>query len=211
MHADFQELLSLRDGGPVAADTAQHVPHCPECSLELARLRRLRHHLHQLPQFEPPHDTWLNISEQLDRLPSERRRRRWIYRSGAVAAGILVTLTALLWSVSSDHGRVDPASGKESIGQLVTRSQQLEAMLQSLPQRPAVQRAETSATIDELQTRIQMLDLQLSNVKSDPDRAQARRLWSTRNQLLDSLVYVRFAEASRDGYSPVGSIDSGVI
>jgi hypothetical protein len=98
------------------------------------------------------------------------------------------------------------------IGSLVTRSQQLENILQRLPRRPTVERAATSATIDELQARIQVLDLQLSTVvKSDPDRDRAQRLWNTRVTLLNSLVSVRYAEAVSDGYRSVNPPDSGVI
>jgi hypothetical protein len=57
-----------------------------------------------------------------------------------------------------------------------------------------------------------MLDLQLSSViKNDADREQAQRLWSARVELLDSLVYVRYAEAARNGYESVNTIDTGVI
>jgi hypothetical protein len=98
------------------------------------------------------------------------------------------------------------------IGSLVTRSQRLEGILQSLPRRPTVERAATSATIDELQARIQLLDLQLSTVAtSDPDRDRTQRLWNTRVQLLSSLVSVRCAEAARDGDASVNPFLIGVI
>jgi hypothetical protein len=67
-----------------------------------------------------------------------------------------------------------------------------------------VERAGTSAAIDELQTRIQALDLELFALQqnalqqNDIDPDQAQRLWSERVQLLTSLVGVRYAEASRN-------------
>jgi RNA polymerase sigma factor (sigma-70 family) len=65
---------------------------------------------------------------------------------------------------------------------------------------------------DELQTRIQLLDLQLSTVAtSDSDQDRAQRLWSTRVQLLSSLVSVRYAEAVRDGEASVNPLASAVI
>jgi hypothetical protein len=88
----------------------------------------------------------------------------------------------------------------EAIGTLITRSQRLEAILHTLPPRPNVERAGTSAAIDELQTRIQLVDSQLSDpIKSGLDRSQAQRLWSARVELLDSLVHVRYAEAASAG------------
>jgi hypothetical protein len=206
MHADFQELLSLRDGAPLAAEVAQHVARCTQCTLELGRLTRLAHELNQLPQLEPPPHVWRDIQADVG--------KGWMVLSAAAAAACLIIVLTVLWSA---HGPLAPdtplvAGEKDSIGQLVTRSQQLEAVLRTLPQRPAVERAATSATIDELQNRIQMLDLQLSSVmKNDADREQARRLWSTRVALLDSLVYVRYAEAARNGYQSVNTIDTGVI
>jgi len=207
MHADFQELLSLRDGAPLATEVAQHVARCTQCTQELARLSRLAHDLNQLPQFEPPLHTWQDIQSTAGQLSGRGARTGWIFLSTAAAGACAFIVLVMLWSA---HGPI--AAGKDSIGQLVTRSQQLEAVLRSLPQRPAVERAATSATIDELQTRIQMLDLQLSSVmKNDSDREQAQRLWSTRVELLDSLVYVRYAEAARNGYQSVNTIDTGVI
>jgi hypothetical protein len=125
---------------------------------------------------------------------------------------------ALLWSTHRDRGglaadnTIETIDEEDMIGSLVTRSQQLENILQRLPRRPTVERAATSATIDELQARIQVLDLQLSTVvKSDPDRDRAQRLWNTRVTLLNSLVSVRYAEAVSDGYRSVNPPDSGVI
>jgi hypothetical protein len=223
MHANFQELLSVRDGEPVAAETVQHVAACSECGFELARLRRLAQDLNRLAPFEAPQRSWSNIRERLRSLRDDPKQSRSRRLSAAVAASIVITLAIVLSSVRNHRNGSEPVGSDasaqthpgpevQSISQLVTRCQQLEAMLQSLPQRPTVQRAETSATIDELQTGIQMLDLQLSNVtRNDPDHKQARRLWSTRVELLDSLVYVRYAEAAHDGYSPINAMDSGAI
>jgi hypothetical protein len=223
MHANFQELLSIRDSEPVAAQTVQHVAACPECGFELARLQRLAQDLNRLRPFEAPQRSWSNIRARLRPLPDDGKQSRRKYLSAAVAASTVITLAIVLSSARSHHDRsaaagsgvtaqTHPGAEAQSIGQLVTRCQQLETMLRSLPQRPTVQRAETSATIEELQTGIQMLDLQLSNVaRSDPDNRQARVLWSTRVELLDSLVYLRYAEAAHDGYSPVNTIDSGAI
>ena len=221
MHADFQELLNLRDGGPLAADAAQHIARCPRCSLELGRLQRLARQLQELPQFEPPSLAWSAIAQQLDQLPTKPAHRAgWKLASAAAVATVLIAI-ALLRSALVERGTAPapgplqgstPIADTESIGALVTRSQQLEAVLHRLPQRPSVERAATSETIDELQGRIAVLDLQLSNLwRVDMDRAQTQRLWSQRVQLLNSLVYVRYAEAARAGYQPTNTLDTGVI
>jgi hypothetical protein len=73
-----------------------------------------------------------------------------------------------------------------------------------------VERAATSAAIDDLQTRIQILDQQLSAAAND-DRYRTQRLWSARVELMNSLVYVRYAEAARNGDRPDHSSTIGAI
>jgi hypothetical protein len=210
MHADFQELLSLRAGEPVAADVAQHVSKCPKCGLELGRLQRIAHELHQLPQFEPPQRVWLSVQERMAQAAAHRSRAGWLYLSAA-AASIVAIVAGVLWTGSVDRGSSarTTAADPDSIAPLVVRSQELEALLQQMPQRPTVERAATSATIDEIQSTIQMLDLQLSN-GAQLDQEQARRLWNRRVELLDSLVYVRYAEVARDS-RPINTLDTGAI
>jgi hypothetical protein len=219
MHPNFEELLSLRDGGLTDAATLQHVASCTQCKLELVRLKQLQSRLHQLPQFSPPPLVWTVIREELGRLPAGRLNLSWLTVYAASVVGAVVAL-ALLWSIhpGSAHLKIDSivASSvedrKDALGSLVTRSQQLEGILQGLPQRPTVQRAATSVAIDELQTRIQVVDLQLAAiVKDEPDRAQIKRLWNARVQLLNSLVYMRYAEAARDGNTAANLPLSGVI
>jgi hypothetical protein len=216
MHADFQKLLSLRDGVPFDADVEQHVVSCFDCRLELARLKKLKTELRQLPQFAPAARTWPAIREELALRRTRRQSSSWLPLSAAAILSVAVALT-LLWSTHRDRGRLAvndtiATSDEEDIGSLITRSQQLENVLQRLPRRPTVERAATSASIDELQARIQVLDLQISSVvKNDPDRDRAQRLWNTRVTLLNSLVSVRYAEAVRDGYRFVSPPDSGVI
>ena len=161
---------------------------------ELARLKKLKHELRQLPSFEPPEHAWPLLRERLERLPRRRGGAPWIFVPAAVAAGLVATLT-LLWLMHMNRGHPGP---DDAIRSLVSRSQRLEAVLNTLPPRPPVERAATSAAIDELQTRIQMLDQQLSAAATD-DRYRTQRLWSARVQLMNSLVYVRYAEAARNG------------
>jgi hypothetical protein len=219
MHADFQELLSLRAGEPVAVDVAQHVSRCPKCGLELGRLQRLAHELQQLPQPEPPQRVWQDIQERLAHTDPRRGRGSWIYPAAA-AASIVAIVASVPWTMTIDRDNAArdaamlakstlPVGDQDSIAPLVVRSQQLEALLQQLPQRPTVERAATSATIDEIQSTIQMLDLQLSN-GSQLDHEQAQRLWNTRVQLLDSLVYVRYGEVARDAH-PIKTLETGAI
>jgi hypothetical protein len=85
-----------------------------------------------------------------------------------------------------------------NIGALVEYSQELEALLAMLPQSGSIERAGTETTIDELQSRIQWLDFQLS-VASEVglSERQATELWQDRVGLLDALVKVKYADTSR--------------
>jgi hypothetical protein len=205
MHPGIRELLTLRDGAPVAASSAEHVNACEQCGAEIARLKELRSQLRQLPGFAPPQAAWAAIEQTLSNpLPVETRVLG--KRAALLVAGVLgaTLLSALLWqskrdrpatnhpSINADFGSVHA----QPLSSLVAKSQRLEELLRGLP-RPAVERAATSAAIDELQARIQVLDVQLSG---EPDRGQAQQLWATRVQLLDSLVSLRYAEhaAHRD-------------
>jgi hypothetical protein len=266
MHADFQELLAVRDGSPVDHRVEEHIASCAHCSFELTRLVRLKHDLRQLPQFDPPAGLWRAIRAGLDARPAARAPSRlWRVATGGLAATLAIALLVRLesghpstqaggaaaragdrpaWvggglaqaggtpaqarSTAAQAGgtpaqvagspataggatasaSLAPQGGSavagapgtsaqaESLGTLISRSQRLEALLQVLPPRPGVERVTTSAAIDALQTRIQLVDLELSGAARG-DAERARRLWSTRVELLNSLVNVRCAEAAR--------------
>jgi hypothetical protein len=215
MHPGIRELLTLRDGAPVAARVAEHVKACQQCGAEIVRLKELRAQLRQLPGFAPPQGAWAAIEQTLSNPQPVTTRARGM-RAALLIAGVLVAtlLSALLWQSrqdrpSTNHPSINADFGSvraQSLPSLVARSQRLESLLRGLP-RPALEQAATSAAIDELQARIQVLDVQLSGAEdSDLDRGQAQQLWATRVQLLDSLVGLRYAEhAAHSDFGSPGS------
>jgi hypothetical protein len=201
MHADFQELLAIRDGAPVDAVVARHTLECPECSRELTRLATLKNDLRQLPSYEPPEHAWGSIRSQMERLPLRRPNRApLVALAASIALAVLVLplihRTPVLTPPDTSAGQLPGGDDKDGVGALMQRSQRLEAVLQVLPRRPQVELAGTSATIDELQNRIQLVDHQLSTASADQPGTDARRLWSARVELMNSLVHVRYAEAA---------------
>jgi hypothetical protein len=209
MHAAFKELLNLRDGAPVAADVAQHVSTCAACQAQLGRLDELKRKLQQLPQYAPPPHVWRAIRAEMERASPRRSHR---YAALSAAATVLIAVSLAVLQGPRHETAVHSENSTEAVTQLVTRSQQLEDLLQHLPPRPAVERAATSAAIDDLQSRIEMLDVQLSATAArDGDRENVRRLWDTRVQLLHSLIDVRYAESLRDVDGTYYSPYSGVI
>lgn len=176
---------------------------------DFAELTALRQQLRRLPQWDPPPGAWQRIAGALHTQPDAggevpvamraRRQRHW--RLAAIAAAVLpVCAVALLWLRERPVTIAVTATGDAAadVALLVDRSQRLEAVLQELPPRPAVERAATSAAIDALQSRIQLLDMELSSADgADVTITQARQLWGERVQLLNSLLGMRYAEAVR--------------
>jgi len=206
MHARIEHLLGLRDGEPVAADVSEHVRLCPICTGELQRLSATREEMRALPQFEPPELAWERIQGAVT-VP-ERDYGFRMRKVGIAAAAVAVVTLTVITLVASHFDRrsgatTELARGEASLPQvahvdeLVAQSQQLEEVLQKLPARPRIERISTAATIDTIEQRIQWLDLQLSNApEADLSEEQSRQLWRARVELMDSLVKVRYAEAS---------------
>lgn len=202
MHASIDHLLSLRDGQPVDAATAAHVGQCARCSAELHKLRETRVKLQSLPQLDAP-SSFQEIQRAMAR-PAVAPRRNVSARLVAVLA--FVTLTSIFFVALRDETRpvaernAAPAEQIDVIEtarvpELVARSQQLEGLLQKLPDRPRIERVSTAAMIDTIEGRIQWLDFQLSDAgDSGLNEEQTRRLWRERVELMDSLVKVRYAE-----------------
>lgn len=210
MHASLHQLLNLRDGQPVAAETAQHVAGCVRCGNELTRLAVLRERFGSLPAVAstPAQDDllWRDIQASLVIAPKPARSPN---RYLAIAAALVWVGVALVWFVLAGDSappvagtvatvadsRTEPMPALET---LVLQSQQLESMLLTLPRRPRVEQAATAATLDALEQRIQLLDYALSSTSADGLPAeQAEVLWGERVRLLDSLVVLRYVQAER--------------
>jgi hypothetical protein len=205
MHASIDHLLSLRDGQPVDAATVAHVDQCARCLAELRKLRETQVQLQSLPQLDAP-SSFQEIQRAMAR-PANAPRR--IVSARLVAALAFVTLTAIFFVALRDGTRTPVAEHKPveqqtpaidiietaRVPELVARSQQLEDLLQKLPDRPRIERVSTAAMIDTIEDRIQWLDFQLSDARdSGLNEEQTRRLWRERVELMDSLVKVRYAE-----------------
>jgi hypothetical protein len=205
MHASIDHLLSLRDDQPLDAATAAHVEQCQRCSAELRKLREMQLKLQSLPALDAP-SSFAEIQRAMAR-PAAPPRRAATAR--LVAALAFVTLTGIFFvalrdETGSNVAGVQPARQQESpidvvdrarVPELMAQSQQLEGLLQQLPERPRIERVSTAAMIDTIEDRIQWLDFQLSDAPdSGLNEEQTRRLWRERVELMDSLVKVRYAE-----------------
>jgi hypothetical protein len=196
MHARLEQLLSLRDGEPIEATVREHVAGCASCAAELTHLATTREHLRSLPMLDPPNELWGKISNRIAQGDSHRGpvRAAWV---SVAAAAIALFAVVLIWDPQPKSTvALHPASSSQNkLSALVEQSQQLEAQLDSLPQRPSVERVATAANIDGIEQRIQWLDFHLSAANDVLDQMQTQQLWQERVNLMDSLVKLRYAEA----------------
>jgi hypothetical protein len=206
MHATVEQLLSLRDSEPVAAEAAAHVAHCSTCGGRLEQLRLGRERLRLLPAFESPANSWAPIEHAIARTRSQHSWKLLRAAAMGIALGIVaIGVAAYLHQENVDATQASALLqstpsfpwSEPQLTALVGRSRELEDELRALPARPSVQRASTAAAIDSLQARIEWVDSQLSSAPdAELDSTHAQKLWRERVDLMDSLVKVRGAEAT---------------
>jgi hypothetical protein len=203
MHARLDELLSLRDGAPVDARVRAHVDECAQCAAELARTESLQQSLRALPPVpDAAADGWAEVQS---RLAAARARRPLPARVAPYAAAASVVALALFAALRWTEGPAptEPRSAPlivldtGSLDELRSRSQELEAMLAALPERPAVARAGTSVPIESLEAQVQWLDHQLTVAGATGQATEAEQLWRDRVEAMNSLVQLRYVEAQQ--------------
>jgi len=203
MHARLDELLSLRDGAPVDARVRAHVDACAQCAAELARTESLQQSLRALsPVPDAAADGWAGVRS---RLASARARGSLPARVAPYAAAASVVALALFAALrwTDAPAPAEPTSAPlivldtESLDELRSRSQELEAMLAALPERPAVARAGTSVPIETLEAQVQWLDHQLTLAGATGQATGTEQLWRDRVEAMNSLVQLRSVEAQQ--------------
>jgi hypothetical protein len=203
MHARLDELLNLRDGAPVDARVRAHVDACAECAAELARTESLQQGLRALaPVPDAAADGWAEVQS---RLAAARAKRSLPARAAPYAAAAsvvaLALFAALRWTETPAPEASRPAPlivlDTESLDQLRSRSQELEALLAALPERPAVARAGTSVPIESLEAQVQWLDHQLTVAGAAGQASETEQLWRDRVEAMNSLVQLRYVEAQQ--------------
>jgi hypothetical protein len=212
MHANTEQLLSLRDGEPVSADIVEHVKACHECRSEIARLERVRDALRALPEVRPGAHLWETVAVgSLDR--ASPNRFHWGSAVAIAASFVMgVALMTRIQDSGNDAGNaplettpaatvagVAPAV-ERSVPALQLRSRRLETLRAALPRRQGVERAATAMTIAELEDRIALVDLKLNNADTlGLTIAQERILWKERVNLMQSLIQVEYARLQNPG------------
>ncbi len=197
-HLSMEQLLTCREPGlePGGAAARAHLAECPVCQAEVTRLDQRAARLRALPALRPARDNWTAVRGRL----TTERRRRTIRRAVAAGLGLaaVVTLVVLLRS------RAGSGRGHEiAISEAMSRSSQLEQLIQSYDPEQRVTDGRTMQMAGQLEDRIAVLDrqLEMTQLMDARDRDdQLLRLWRQRVGLLDALVDVHLTRAQNVGF-----------
>ncbi|HET7307323.1 MAG TPA: hypothetical protein VFK24_05875 [Gammaproteobacteria bacterium] len=207
MHATITELLSLRDGEPVAVDVRGHVECCEACREQLEHLRAVRAELQALPPVPPQRDRWAEIAAAADAAPNPHKPvRRHLWAAGVAAAAAVAVGAAWLTmsgpqplptAQETQIATAAPRTPPADIVALQRQSSRLEMTLRALRRRDAMMSARAANTIANLEDGVAAIDYRLNQgTIQGMQPAEAKRLWRRRVGLMRSLVTVRYLQAS---------------
>jgi hypothetical protein len=156
--------------------------------------------LRELPEVAPPPGVWERVLAARDeRLAA---RRFWYGAAAAAVVGGVAAFIALEGLqpapvVLRGPGAVATLvpSDTAPYAPLVAESARLERLLAELPAPPRVMAGSTAGTVAGLEDRIALVDAQLSYAAArDLEPSYREALWGERVELMNALVYVRFAQ-----------------
>lgn len=182
------------------------------CALSVTERELLLAGLGELDDTVPPREVWKRIRTQAEAEGLLRRRfvesTKWFAGAGIAAAVVLAVLNIPLMTAVVDDGReafdatppVSVATNNSTpaeLNALMVQSQQIERGLRSLPGQPSLMRADTAATIADLEDRIAAIDYWLNHPQARMSPEQAEFYWRERVRLMNSLLNLRTAQAQR--------------
>lgn len=197
-HLAVDQLVALREPGlePGLSAAREHLAGCAVCQAEAARLDQRSARLKALPSLRPARDQWPILQREL---AAERRRRRirWAAIAGlAAAASVAAVVTVRVRAEHQDHAQL-------AIDSIMTRSSELEQLIQSYNPDHRVTDGFTAGVAGQLEDRIAQVDQQLQIAQLQENRrseAEMLRLWRQRVGLLNALVDVHLTRASQVGF-----------
>jgi len=158
--------------------------------------------LRELPELAPPPGVWERVLEDVGARAAARRfRRRCAVTAAVIVAVAAVPLTHFAMREASPPTfsiaalqPVHVAWDETSYAPLIVESARLERLLAEMPA-PRLVVGSTAGTIVGLEDRIAYVDAQLSYAAArDLAPPYRRALWDERVELMNALVYVRFAQ-----------------
>jgi hypothetical protein len=189
-HLEMAELLALRDGEGTAF-ARSHVERCASCRGELERLHWVRAELRALPTFSPSRELWPRVAAAVRQ---RRLRRRIVYGASglavaAVLAGLVVVRGPAAGTAQGSHDAWVAEAASQDLGPVISRSRQLEWLLEAYRPTYKVYDAPTALAVSVLEDRIVLLDRMLAEGRAiGADRQVLRGLWGERVEALETLV-----------------------
>lgn len=198
-HLTIEQLVALRERGrePGDAMAQAHLDSCATCQAEFDRMDQRVARLKALPTLRPARSQWPVVRAQLQAKKTHNRIVRWTTIGGFAAAASLVLIIGL-------GARPQDAQAEQTaLTEAMSRSQQLEQLIQSYNPEARVVDGRTAIAANALEDQIATVDQQL--VAAQLSRGSARdeamlRLWQQRVGLLDALVDVHLTRASAVGF-----------
>jgi len=197
-HLTVEQLLACREAGqePGVAAARAHLDACSLCLAEATRLDQRAARLRALPSLRPARDNWTVVRDRLTAQHRRRLVRRAAVAGLALAAGITLVVVLRVQAGAPRH--------EVAISEAMTRSSQLEQLIQSYNPDQRVTDGRTVQVAGQLEDRIAVLDrelemAQLLDVPRDRDD-RLLRLWRQRVGLLDALVDVHLTRARAVGF-----------
>lgn len=197
-HLSMEQLVALRETGrePGDAEAQQHLDSCDVCRSEFDRMHQRVARLKALPALKPARSQWPAVSARLT-VRKSHRRVRWATIGGLAAAASLVFIVGVR---SGDGVRLE----KElALTEAMSRSQQLEQLIQSYNPDARVTDGRIVRVAGALEAQIANVDQQLEQAQFSRGSARDEallRLWRQRVGLLDALVDVHLTRASAVGF-----------
>jgi hypothetical protein len=146
--------------------------------------------LKELPELQPPAGVWERV---LEAERARRETRRLWQRATAMAAGAAVVAIGIGAYLVNTQGSLPADAPYEA---LVAESARLERVLAEMPAPRPLMAGSTASTIVGLEDRIAYVDEQLSVAAAENVASPYRQaLWGERVELMNALVYVRYAQA----------------
>ncbi len=182
------------------------------CGLNIREHDVLQAKLRELKDTMPPRAVWQRIEEQARAeglfAPGITERTKWLAGAGLAAAVVLAVLNVPIAPVT-DSGEqagvtvpdyLDVAANSDDmrgLNALMVESRQIERNLRALPAQPSLVRASTAVTISELQDQVAGIDYLLNHPDLRLSPEQEEIYWRERVRLMNSLLWLRTAQAQR--------------
>ena len=184
------------------------------CGLTVNERDVLLRGLDELAETMPPRVVWNRIREQAEaegliRSTATQRPSTWFGGFAIAAAVVLaVIMVPKIMSTPELGSTATPAPMTAQNDQveftalqaLMVQSRQLESDLRALPDEPRVMRANTVATISDIENAIASIDFQLNDSGVQMTADERELFWRERVRLMKSLVQLRYAQAQRTAF-----------